>query len=99
MINCSPSTRKTVNTYLDFIHKRATGEILTGAAWMRKFVMNHPSYKHDSLVPQDIVYDMLDRLVKVCLPAWLELSRSAGEKSWIGPSWETWSSPTRWRKI
>ena len=32
MINCSPSTRKTVNTYLDFIHKRATGEILTGAA-------------------------------------------------------------------
>lgn len=62
-----------MNTYLDFIHKRATGEILTGAAWMRKFVMSHPSYKHDSIVPQDIIYDMLDRLVKVATPGSLDL--------------------------
>lgn len=59
-----------MNTYLDFIHKRATGEILTGAAWMRKFVMNHPSYKHDSIVSPEIAYDMLDRMVKVAPPIW-----------------------------
>ena len=65
VINCSPSTRKTVDIYLDFINKRASGEILTGAAWMRNFVMNHPAYKHDSIVSQEIAYDMLYKLVQV----------------------------------
>lgn len=60
-------TREKVNQYLDFIRKRATGEILTGAMWMREFVMNHPLYKHDSVVSEEIAYDMLDRLVKVCI--------------------------------
>lgn len=55
----------TVNHYLDFIHKRATGEILTGASWMRRFVMNHPAYKHDSVVSDTIAYDMLLQLTKV----------------------------------
>lgn len=65
VISCSSHTMKTVNTYLDFIHKRAAGEILTGAAWMRKFVTSHPLYKHDSVVSEEIVYDMLWKLAKV----------------------------------
>lgn len=56
---------RTVNNYLDFIHKRATGEILTGAAWMRRFVTSHPLYKNDSVVSEEIVYDMLWKLTKV----------------------------------
>ena len=55
----------TVNNYLDFIHKRATGEILTGASWMRQFVMKHPAYKQDSVVSEEIAYDMLLQLTKV----------------------------------
>lgn len=58
---------KNVNKYLDFIHKRASGEILTGASWMRQFVMNHPAYKHDSVVSEEIAYDMLLRLSQVWL--------------------------------
>ena len=27
--------------------------------------MNHPLYKHDSVVPEEVIYDMLYRLVKV----------------------------------
>ena len=65
MISCSSYTLNTVNGYLDFIHKRATGEILTGASWMRQFVMNHPAYKHDSIVSDEIAYDLCVRLTKV----------------------------------
>lgn len=65
VINCSPCTRKTVDTYLEFIHKRAAGELKTGAQWMREFVMNHPAYKHDSVVTEEIAYDLCNRLVKI----------------------------------
>lgn len=65
MINCSPCTLRTVNRYLAFIHKRAAGEVLTGAQWMRQFVRNHPAYKHDSVVSEEIAYDLCQRLVKI----------------------------------
>lgn len=54
-----------MNKYLDFINKRATGEILTGASWMRQFVLSHPLYKQDSIVSDEIAYDMIYRLVQV----------------------------------
>jgi glutamate--cysteine ligase catalytic subunit len=27
--------------------------------WMRQFVANHPSYKHDSVVTDEIQYDLM----------------------------------------
>lgn len=41
------------------LQKRASGEIMTLASWMREFVANHADYKHDSFVSDLIVYDML----------------------------------------
>lgn len=35
------------------------GELLTEAAWMRQFVTSHPSYNRDSVVPPDVMYDLL----------------------------------------
>ena len=32
------------------------------ATWIREFVRSHPSYKHDSVVSQEINYD----LIKAC---------------------------------
>ena len=32
---------------------------MTGANWVREFVMSHPSYKHDSLVCEKICYDLM----------------------------------------
>eukprot|EP00501_MAST-03F_sp_TOSAG23-6_P000335 GSMAST32.ASY1.ANO1.342.1 assembled CDS len=49
----------TVNKYLEFIVMRATGELLTNAAWMRKFVSEHPKYKKDSTINEVVAYDLL----------------------------------------
>lgn len=35
----------TIEQYLRFIQKRASGELITTATWMREQVLNHPDYK------------------------------------------------------
>lgn len=52
-------TRCTISQYLNFIQKRASGEILTLASWMREFIANHENYNHDSIVGDLVIYDML----------------------------------------
>ncbi|MFH4976819.1 hypothetical protein AB6A40_003528 [Gnathostoma spinigerum] len=52
-------TRCTISQYLNFIQRRASGEIMTLASWMREFIANHSDYKHDSIVPDSTIYDML----------------------------------------
>jgi glutamate--cysteine ligase catalytic subunit len=53
-INCDKVTMKRISSYLDFIERRATGELVTPATWMRNFVRNHPDYKNDSHVSDAI---------------------------------------------
>lgn len=53
-INCDTITRERLNTYLDFIERRAIGELVTPATWMRNFVRSHPAYKGDSVVSDEI---------------------------------------------
>ncbi|CAK5081693.1 unnamed protein product [Meloidogyne enterolobii] len=55
-------TRCTINQYLSFIQKRAKGEIMTTASWMRSFVQNHSDYKHNSYVSDEIIYDLLKKM-------------------------------------
>uniref|UniRef100_A0AC35THR5 Glutamate--cysteine ligase n=1 Tax=Rhabditophanes sp. KR3021 TaxID=114890 RepID=A0AC35THR5_9BILA len=55
-------TRCTISQYLSFIQKRASGEIQTQAHWIREFVDNHKDYKHDSVVPESVIYDMLTKM-------------------------------------
>jgi glutamate--cysteine ligase catalytic subunit len=40
--------------YLDFIEKRATGQLLTPATWVRNFIRTHEEYKFDSIVTDSI---------------------------------------------
>lgn len=54
-----------IHVNLDFISKRATGEIMTDARYIRNFVMNHPQYKHDSIVTKEIAYDLIKQLLKI----------------------------------
>mmetsp|Transcript_27192 Transcript_27192/g.30085 ORF Transcript_27192/g.30085 Transcript_27192/m.30085 type:complete len:953 (+) Transcript_27192:147-3005(+) len=61
-INCDSITRKRLNTYLDFIRKRAIGELVTPATWIRNYVRTHKAYNRDSVVTDEIAYD----LVKAC---------------------------------
>jgi len=47
-------TMNRINRYLEFIEKRATGELITPATWIRKFVRAHPEYKKDSIISSEI---------------------------------------------
>ncbi|PIO27269.1 hypothetical protein AB205_0025090 [Aquarana catesbeiana] len=58
-------TRCTILNYLKLIKKRASGELMTVARWMREFVSNHPDYKHDSVITDKINYDLMVRCNKI----------------------------------
>lgn len=45
--------------YLDHLRKRAAGEVMTTAAWLRHFVTSHPGYHMDSVVTDDIAFDLV----------------------------------------
>jgi glutamate--cysteine ligase catalytic subunit len=64
-INLHTSVRTVVDKYLSLISKRASGELLTTAQWMRQFVAAHPEYKQDSVITPKINYDLLDACVKI----------------------------------
>ena len=40
----------------------SSGETLTTATWMRQVIRSHPEYKHDSVVTDNMVYDLLSRM-------------------------------------
>lgn len=45
--------------YFELIRRRLRGEIPTGARFLRNFVLNHPQYQHDSIVSDEIAFDMV----------------------------------------
>jgi glutamate--cysteine ligase catalytic subunit len=58
-VKCDLFTSERVDQYLTFLEKRASGELMTDAAWIRRFVTNHPAYQQDSVVSQEIAYDLI----------------------------------------
>lgn len=61
----APEVIEKIEVYLDFLSKRASGELMTGAAWQRQFVRNHPAYRRDSIVTPDICYDLLKEIDRI----------------------------------
>jgi glutamate--cysteine ligase catalytic subunit len=53
-INCDSVTMQRLQQYLTFIERRATGQLVTPATWIRNFVRRHPAYKFDSVVSDEI---------------------------------------------
>ena len=39
--------------------------MLTTASWMRKFIRSHPKYKFDSVVSEEINYDLMKRCTEI----------------------------------
>ncbi|CAO3685086.1 unnamed protein product [Umbelopsis vinacea] len=64
-VNVDIETRCQLSRYLDLIKRRANGSLMTGATWMRQFVQNHPAYKHDSVVSEEINYDLMKTIEKI----------------------------------
>jgi len=58
-INADSITMKRLSQYLDFIEKRASGELITPATWIRNFIRNHPDYKGDSFISDIVAHDLL----------------------------------------
>ncbi|XP_031290387.1 glutamate--cysteine ligase catalytic subunit isoform X2 [Camelus dromedarius] len=52
-------TRCSILNYLKLIKKRASGELMTVARWMREFIAKHPDYKQDSVITDKINYSLL----------------------------------------
>lgn len=63
--NIDIETRCKLSSYLSLISKRASGELMTGATYLRHLVMNHPDYKHDSVVSPSITYDLINTVDKI----------------------------------
>ncbi|XP_044726614.1 glutamate--cysteine ligase [Chrysoperla carnea] len=58
-------THCTIQQYLKFIQRRASGQLNTTATWIRNFVTSHPDYKKDSIVSDSINYDLLKTVHKL----------------------------------
>lgn len=64
----SDKDKEFYNTMLNFLVKRAKGEVKTGARFMRDFVLNHHAYKQDSIVSNEICYDLVKETTSLGIP-------------------------------
>jgi glutamate--cysteine ligase catalytic subunit len=64
-VNVDVITRCELEGYLSLVSKRASGELQTGAMWIREFVRNHPDYKKDSVISERINYDLMKVVEKL----------------------------------
>ncbi|CAF1115023.1 unnamed protein product [Adineta ricciae] len=58
-------TRFTIEQYLLLVSKRAAGTLMTNASWIRQFVLSHASYKQDSVVTEEIQYDLVRKMEQI----------------------------------
>lgn len=58
-MNVDVETRCDLARYLDLIRKRADGTYWTAAKWIRHFVQTHPKYNKDSVVGDEITFDLV----------------------------------------
>jgi glutamate--cysteine ligase catalytic subunit len=65
MPDLDQATRSRLSAYLDFVAARASGKLLTCAAWMREFITKHPSYRQDSRVTPQACHDLLQRCIEL----------------------------------
>ncbi|CAB0033817.1 unnamed protein product [Trichogramma brassicae] len=61
-MDADADTHCTIQRYIKLIERRASGELLTTASWLRKEVLSHPDYKKDSKISQKINYDLLKKI-------------------------------------
>lgn len=54
-----------IHTYLKFISDRASSKVKTTARFMRDYIDAHPKYNHDSVVRDDVAYDLLNLMNKI----------------------------------
>ena len=64
-VNIDVETRCELARYLSLIQQRASGQLWTGAKWIRYFVRNHPDYEKDSVVSEGVCYDLINAVEEI----------------------------------
>ena len=64
-MNIDIETRCELARYLDLIRKRASGELWTGAKWIRRFVRAHEEYGGDSVVGEGVTFDLIREVERI----------------------------------
>ena len=59
VVGCSSERYEMIRPYLELIRKRASGELPTGARFLRDFILSHSDYRKDSLITPDIASDIV----------------------------------------
>lgn len=65
LVQAPVDVQKKLEPYLQLLSKRASGELDTAATWIRKFVNAHPDYKHDSIIPMSVNYDLINAIAEI----------------------------------
>ncbi|KAI0744210.1 glutamate-cysteine ligase catalytic subunit [Daedaleopsis nitida] len=58
-IDMDEHSSQRIEEYLDLVRRRTNGSLRTAASWIREFVRSHPAYRFDSVVSQEINYDLM----------------------------------------
>ena len=58
-VEMEENTRKKIDGYLKLVSDKASGRCKTTAAWMRDFITSHAKYEFDSVVNEEIAYDLM----------------------------------------
>ncbi|KAI0645912.1 glutamate-cysteine ligase catalytic subunit [Trametes meyenii] len=58
-LDVSVEEARRIEEYLDLVRRRTNGTLRTAASWIRDFVRSHPAYKFDSVVSQEVNYDLM----------------------------------------
>ena len=64
-MNVDVETRCELAQYLDLIRKRADGRLWTAAKWIREFVRGHERYGMDSVVDDQVEYDLVKEVERI----------------------------------
>ncbi|KAK8209299.1 glutamate-cysteine ligase-domain-containing protein [Phyllosticta capitalensis] len=64
-MNVDVETRCELARYLDLIRRRADGSLWTAARWIREYVQTHEKYQKDSVVGDDMQWDLVKAVERV----------------------------------
>ena len=64
-LNYSEDIRKSLFKFVDHMEKKAKGEIWTDAKYIRKYISEHPKYNKDSIITEEINYDLVNHLIEI----------------------------------
>ena len=64
-LSLTPAAHAKVGSYLSLISKRASGELWTAARWQREFVRGHAEYQRDSVLSEEVAFDLLKEVRRI----------------------------------